>query len=228
MGQVTTCASLSLTIPSTASLRANTNGSPRSRGVEARTLSSLKCFEPSCAPTATASSKPYSDRLTLVCDGLRQDSAMTSERFEIKRQMAATPAKVFAVVSTPNGQVSIDASGMLQSADGRPPEKVGDEFVVHMDRESLNDRPLGKYDVRVIITKFERDRLIEWTISGVTQPPIRHLYGYELEPSQDGTLVTTYYDWSQISDETRARGIFPVIPETTLRATLGILARTVE
>ena len=153
---------------------------------------------------------------------------MTSERFEIQRQIAAPPAKVFAVVSSPSGQVAIDASGMLQSADGSPVEQVGDEFVVHMDRESLNDRPMGKYDVRVIITKFERDRLVEWTISGATQPPIKHLYGYQLEPSEGGTLVTSYYDWSQISDEVRARGIFPVIPEATLRATLGILARTVE
>jgi uncharacterized protein YndB with AHSA1/START domain len=159
---------------------------------------------------------------------MRQDDTMTSERFEIRRQVAATPEKVFAVLSDPAGHVTIDASGMLQSADGRPVEKVGDEFVVHMDRESLNDRPMGKYDVRVIITKFEQDRLVEWTIAGVTQPPIRHLYGYLLEPSEDGTLVTTYYDWSEISEETRARAIFPVIPEATLRATLGILARTVE
>ena len=155
-------------------------------------------------------------------------AGMTDERFEIKRQIAAAPAEVFAVLSTPSGHVAIDASGMLQSTDGPPVQKVGDEFVVHMDRESLNDRPMGKYDVRVIITKFDRDRLIEWTISGTVQPPIKHLYGYLLEPSPDGTLVTTYYDWSQISDETRARGVFPVIPEATLRATLGILARTVE
>lgn len=152
----------------------------------------------------------------------------TSERFEIKRQIAAPVEKIFGVISTPAGHVSIDASGMLQSAEGEPVEQVGDEFVVHMDRESLNDRPLGKYDVRVIITKFERDHSIEWMISGLTQPPIMHLYGYQLESNDDGTLVTTYYDWSQISDETRARGVFPVIPEATLRATLGILARTVE
>lgn len=153
---------------------------------------------------------------------------MTSERFEIKRQVAATPARIFEIISSPSGHVAIDASGMLQSAEGQPAEKVGDEFLVHMDRESLNDRPMGKYDVRVIITKFERDRAIEWMVSGVTQAPIMHLYGYELEPNDDGTLVTTYYDWSQIADEVRARGVFPVIPEATLRATLGILARTVE
>jgi hypothetical protein len=153
---------------------------------------------------------------------------MTVERFEVQRQIAASPAKIFALLADPQGHVAIDSSGMLQSADGDPVTKVGDEFVVHMDRESLNDYPLGKYDVTVIITKLEPDALVEWTISGVLQPPIRHLYGYRLEPSENGALVTSYYDWSEIAEPYRDKGIFPVIPEAALRATLGILARTVE
>jgi hypothetical protein len=117
---------------------------------------------------------------------------------------------------------------MLQSAEGKPVSGVGDEFVVHMDRESLNDYPLGKYDVTVVITRYEPDALIEWTVSGVINPPIGHLYGYRLEPSDGATRVTSYYDWSQIDASYRGAGIFPVIPEAGLRATLGILARTVE
>lgn len=153
---------------------------------------------------------------------------MVTERFEVQREIAASPSKVFEVLCDPEGHVTIDSSGMLQSAAGRPVERVGDEFVVHMDREALNDYPMGKYDVTVIITEFERDALIEWTISGMIQPPIRHLYGYRLEPSEIGTRVTSYYDWSQIDEKYRDKGIFPVIPEAALRATLGILARTVE
>jgi hypothetical protein len=59
------------------------------------------------------------------------------------------------------------------------------------------------------------------------QPPIGHVYGYELEPIEGGTLVTSYYDWSKIHDAYReaAANIFPVISEANLRATLGILAR---
>jgi len=151
-----------------------------------------------------------------------------TERFEAQRQIAASPAKVFALLCDPNGHVTIDSSGMLQSAEGSPVTAVGDSFLVHMDRESLNDYPIGKYDVTVTITKFEPDQLIEWTISGVIQPPIRHLYGYRLEPSEGGTLATSYYDWSQIDQKYRDANIFPVIPEAALRATLGILARTVE
>jgi hypothetical protein len=150
------------------------------------------------------------------------------QRFEVDRQIAAPPAKIFAVLRDPRGHVTIDSSGMLQSADGDAVTKVGDEFVVHMDREALNDLPMGKYDVTVIITQFEQDVAIEWTISGRIQPPIRHLYGYRLQPKDDGTLVTSYYDWSQILERYRDAGIFPVIPEAALRATLGILARTVE
>src|SRR4051794_40488240 len=153
---------------------------------------------------------------------------MTVERFEVRRQIAAAAPQIFALLCDPRGHVAIDSSGMLQSADGGPVTEAGDEFVVHMDREALNDYPLGKYDVTVIITRFEPDVLIEWTISGVIQPPIRHLYGYRLEAGDGGTLVTSYYDWSQIDEANRGAGIFPVIPEAALRATLGILARTVE
>ncbi|WP_420035990.1 polyketide cyclase [Streptomyces sp. cg28] len=153
---------------------------------------------------------------------------MTDERFEVTRQIAASPAAIFDVLCSPQGHVLIDSSGMLQSAEGAPVTAVGDEFVVHMDREALGDLPMGRYDVTVIITRYEDGALLEWTISGTIQPPIRHLYGYRLEPHGSGTAVTSYYDWSRIDDKYRQADIFPVIPEVGLRATLGILARTVE
>jgi hypothetical protein len=40
-------------------------------------------------------------------------------------------------------------------------------------------------------------------------------------------LVTSYYDWSSIHPHWREAGIFPIISEGALRATLGILARTI-
>ena len=95
-----------------------------------------------------------------------------------------------------------------------------------MDREALNDYPLGLYDVEVHITAFEQDREIAWTIVGQIKPQIGHVYGYRLEPIDEGTLVTSYYDWSNIDPQWREAAIFPVIPESALRATLGILART--
>ena len=153
---------------------------------------------------------------------------MASERFEVRREVAATPARVFALLCDPQGHVAIDSTGMLQAADGDPVRAVGDTFVVHMDRESLGDVPMGTYDVTVIIEALEPDHAIEWSISGTIQPPIGHRYGYRLEPSATGTLVTSYYDWSHILERYRGAVNFPIIPESGLRATLGILARTLR
>ena len=155
-----------------------------------------------------------------------------TERIEVQRTIAAPASDIFAVLRDPHGHVAIDASGMLQDADGDPVQAVGDSFVVHMDRESLNDFPqLGKYDVTVQIAEFEEDRLISWTILGQIRPQIGHVYGYRLEPDDEGTpgtLVTSFYDWSNIDAKWRDAKIFPVISEGALRATLGILDRTVR
>lgn len=150
------------------------------------------------------------------------------ERFEVHREIAAPPSVIFALLCRPAGHVAIDSTGMLQSAEGASVTQVGDTFVVHMDRESLGDRLMGRYDVTVIITRFQPDTAIEWTIAGTIQPPMRHLYGYLLVPSPTGTLVVSYYDWSEVDPRYRQAGVFPVIPEAGLKATLGILARTVE
>ena len=153
-----------------------------------------------------------------------------TERIETDRTIAAPAADIFALLCDPQGHVAIDSSGMLQDADGAPVQAAGDSFVIHMDRESLNDFPqLGKYDVTVEITEFEPDRLIAWTVLGQIRPQIGHVYGYRLEPADsEGTVVTSFYDWSNIGQQWREAGIFPVISEGALRATLGILDRTVR
>ncbi len=152
---------------------------------------------------------------------------MSSERFEVQRTIAADPASVFRLLCDPRGHVAIDSSGMLMDATGEPVAAVGDSFVVHMDREALNDYPMGRYDVTVTITALVPDREIAWTILGEIRPPIGHVYGYLLEPVDGGTLVTSYYDWSSIDPAWKKAGIFPVISQGALRATLGILDRTV-
>jgi hypothetical protein len=157
----------------------------------------------------------------------------TAERLEVQRLIEAEPAAIFRVLCDPQGHVAIDSTGMLMDATGEPAAKEGDSFVVHMDREALNDFPLGRYDVTVTITTLVPDTEIAWGITGRIRPQIGHIYGYRLEPAPQeagpaaGTLVTSYYDWSTIHPHWREAGIFPVVSEAALRATLGILARTV-
>ena len=147
--------------------------------------------------------------------------------------MGVSAESVFALLCDPQGHVAIDSSGMLQSADGDLVAAAGDSFVVHMDRESLGDLDMGLYDVTVTISAYEQDREIAWKILGRVRPQIGHVYGYRIEPTrtdggQEGCLVTSYYDWSDIDPVWRERDIFPVISESALKATLGILERTVR
>jgi hypothetical protein len=152
-----------------------------------------------------------------------------TEHFEIQRTIPADAATIFEVVSSPAGHVAIDASGMLQSWSGEPARALGDTFVIHMDREALGDFPeMGKYDVTVTITGYEQDRFITWEVSGQNFPSIGHYYGYRLEPVDGGTLVTSIYDWSQVDEQWKPAGTWPIIPEATLKASLGILERTVR
>lgn len=148
-----------------------------------------------------------------------------SERIEVQRAIAAEPPDIFRLLTDPGGHVAIDSSGMLMDATGDRVKAVGDSFVVRMDREALNDYPLGLYDVTVRIVTFDHDREIAWTVEG--QLNLGHVYGYRLEPIAEGTLVTSYYDWSSVDQSWKDGNIFPVIPEGALRATLGVLARTV-
>ena len=150
------------------------------------------------------------------------------ERIVVQRTIAADPAAIFAVLRDPKGHVAIDSSGMLMSSSDAPVSAVGDRFEVHMNREALGDRPMGDYDVIVTILAYEPEREIAWTVQGRNRPSAGHVFRYVLEPVENGTLVTSSSDWSGIAPEVKKARIFPVLPETTLRATLGILARTVE
>src|SRR5271167_3978615 len=117
------------------------------------------------------------------------DTVFLSDRIEVTRPIPAPAAAIFDILRSPAGHVAIDASGMLQSFTGEPAKKVGDTFVIHMDRESLNDGPLGKYDVTVHIVVFERDKEIAWDHG--SDNPYPHFYGYQLHAGKEGVTNKT-------------------------------------
>ena len=144
------------------------------------------------------------------------------DRFEVTRVIKAPANEIFSLLCDPRGHVAIDSSGSLMGASGEPLTGVGDTFVIHMDREALNDYDLGLYDMTVTITAYEQDRLLEWQPS----QSWAHIYGYVLRPTAEGTEVKSYCDWTKVDQEWKDAGVFPVISESTLRATLAILDRT--
>ena len=156
---------------------------------------------------------------------------MTEERVSVTRRIAAPAAAIYALVSDPAGHVAIDGSGMLDAApDSRPITAVGDTFDIAMDRTPLNDIPgLVKYSVRNTVTQLEPGHLIEWTIGAVAQPPLGHVYGWQLDAIDDNTTdVTNYCDWTNIVDGLRAAGrTWPIVPVEMLEASLDKLAALV-
>ena len=155
---------------------------------------------------------------------------MTTERFEVQRTIAADPAAIFRVLCDPQGHVAIDSSGMLHGrrpATRRP--RSATRFVVHMDREALNDFPMGQYDVTVThhdVRARPRDRVDDPRPDPAADRPRLRLHARA--GRRRHTLVTSYYDWSDIDPVWKEADIFPIISEGALRATLGILARTVQ
>lgn len=153
--------------------------------------------------------------------------AMTEQRVSARRRIKASAHALYEIVASPEGHVRIDGSGMLEAApDSRPLTAVGDVFDVAMDRTPLNDIPgLVKYTVRNTVTQIVPDCLVEWTVGGVGQPPLGHVYGWRLDPvGDDETDVTNYCDWTNITPELRARRPdWPIVPVEMLEQSLAKL-----
>ncbi|HEY4333539.1 MAG TPA: hypothetical protein VGM78_13245 [Ilumatobacteraceae bacterium] len=146
----------------------------------------------------------------------------TTDRVSATRRIASSAPAIFAIVTDPAMQVAIDGSYMLVLApDSKPLRAVGDSFVIDMDRDALGDMPLGKYSVLNVVTQYKQDELLEWNVGSAERGPLGHVYGYELVPAADGTTeVTSYCDWSGISDVVRERLRFPIVPKMALINTL--------
>ena len=151
------------------------------------------------------------------------------ERITATRRIAAPASDIFKILADPNGHVRIDGSGMLMAApDATPLSSVGDSFAMDMDREPLGDFPMGKYKVVNTVTRFTPDTEIEWNVGAEGRTPIGHVYGYQLAPVSDTeTEVSTYCDWSNLSEKVRGRITFPVVPLAMLEQSLANLDRVV-
>jgi uncharacterized protein YndB with AHSA1/START domain len=157
-------------------------------------------------------------------------TSSNEQRVSVHTEVDAPAERVFALVTDPKGHVAVDGSGMLVAAhDAEPVTAVGDTFGMDMDREPLGDLPMGKYTVLNTVTRYEPDRLFEWTIGMPGRSPIGHVYGYELESLSAGrTRVTSYCDWSGLHPKLRDRVTFPVVPAEMMQATLERLNAVLE
>jgi len=136
-------------------------------------------------------------------------------RVSVTRRISAPAPRIFAIVTSPQGHVDIDGSGMLVAAPGSAALRaVGDSFVMDMDREPLGDVPgMGRYSVLNTVTELVPDVSVAWTPGMLDRGPFGHLYGYTLQVVDETTTdVTSWCDWSGVTPKYRDRVGWPVVP----------------
>ncbi len=126
------------------------------------------------------------------------------------RDINASAARIFSILSNPALQPDVDGTGMLQSAVANEViTKVGDVFYIsmtHWDR--------GNYVMANHVVAFVQDRHIAWEPvvhsyenpeyqDAVGGPGLRE-WGWQLEPLSDGTTrVTEYFEGSRLPEGLR-------------------------
>ena len=139
------------------------------------------------------------------------DTTSTATSVSVEREISASPEQVFALLADPAGHVLLDGSGTVRaSRDGNPQLlQLGSRFGMEMH--------MGiPYRMQNTIVEFEQDRRIAWQ-----QGWGRHVWRYELTPTESGTLVHETFDWGPA----RARWVLaamraPARNTVSMRATL--------
>lgn len=125
---------------------------------------------------------------------------MATDTVTVERRIAAPPEAIFALVADANRHQDIDGSGTVREAKGSPePLRQGSTFGMAMKWGV-------PYSMVNTVIDFEPNRRIAWQTRG--PGPLGKIVGgriwrYDLEPTDDGTLVRETWDISQESPLSR-------------------------
>lgn len=134
------------------------------------------------------------------------------------KQINASAEKIFDILADASQHPSIDGSGMVQRV-GKTPERLelGSRFGMDMRLKFL------PYKISNKVVEFEENRVIAWQHLG------KHRWRYELEPNDEGTLVTETFDWStSIAPKAIEMAGYPKQHLPNIERTLERLAEVVE
>jgi uncharacterized protein YndB with AHSA1/START domain len=148
----------------------------------------------------------------------------------------AKPGRIFDLLATPYRLPDIDPTGAVISDDNASPvTAVGQVF--RMNMVTADGPGPTRYQTEHRVTDFVHNRLIAWTVSPAGGDPHGWSWRFELAPlegkgkgggKKKRTEVTLTYDWSETSEENRARFGIPDHDAADLEACLTRLAIAVK
>lgn len=141
-----------------------------------------------------------------------------NDRVSVSRQINATPETIFDLLAHPARHAEIDGSGTVKAG------RDGKQLRLSPGAKFSMDMRLGlPYRIKNTVVEFEEGRLIAWRHFG------RHIWRYELEPKDGGTLVTETFDWSRVPVKAYIRAMnWPERHKKNMTATLERLAEITE
>lgn len=135
------------------------------------------------------------------------------------RQIAAGAQQIFDLIADPAQQPRWDGNDNLaEAAPGQRVHAVGDVFVMTNSNGGVRENH---------VVDFAEGRAIAWLPAPEGEAPPGHLWAWQLEPADGGTLVTHLYDFTELYDEKRLKTARSVTSEKLL-ASIDRLAALVE
>jgi uncharacterized protein YndB with AHSA1/START domain len=130
-----------------------------------------------------------------TCHPLSMSSAPTKV-VSASREVRAAPDRLFEMIADPSRQPEWDGNDNLASAAlGQRVRSVGDVFATTLTTGAVRQNH---------VVEFKEGRLMAWKPAEPDQPPVGHLWRWELEPINDQcSLVIHTYDWTDLHDESR-------------------------
>jgi uncharacterized protein YndB with AHSA1/START domain len=144
-------------------------------------------------------------------------------RFQATVTVAASPQRVFDVLTDPARHSEFDATGMVgPPASAARLTRVGQVFVMHMTYRD-GDR-VEHYQSDNHLVAFESPRAVAWATAAHDGEPLGWLWRYDVEPVADGAIVTLTYDWTGTPPENIRRFGVPLTDGDGLARSLQLLS----
>ncbi len=141
----------------------------------------------------------------------------------VSREIHASAADIFDLLSNPDRHREFDGSGFLRSAE--KPQRitgVGNVFRMNMEGDHMG----GEYQMDNHVVGFQSAKLIAWKPAPAGTEPPGWEWVYELtSEGSDQTEVSLTYDWSAVTDKDVLKQVsFPLVSTDQMEDSLAQLA----